>query len=104
MNFLMLAQAAAKSASPSARSLSTISAFLRKASRIVGRPLLDDDARRAQLLQRQRLGVRRAAQHPGDVGAAGGLDLGALAAGSASHLSLRIRKSITAEGCCQPGR
>ena len=25
------------------------------------------------------------------------------AAGSAAHLSLRMRKSITAEGCCQPG-
>jgi len=36
VNFLMLAQAAAKSASPSARSLSTISVFLRKASRIAG--------------------------------------------------------------------
>ena len=25
-------------------------------------------------------------------------------AGRAAHLSLRIRKSSTAEGCCQPGR
>jgi hypothetical protein len=58
---------------------------------------------RAQLFQRQRLvcGERLSIQA---MLARQAVSIWARwAAGSASHLSLRIRKSITAEGCCQPG-